>query len=536
VGAIAAWAGALTLGGAAVAAAFPEPRRGGARPRPALLAAVLVVLAVSGWARLAALDEVPPGFGGDEANQIQDATGLLEGTAPGDPFGVGWYGTMRLGMLPAGIGAVASSNPIAGPRLPYAVVGTLSVAAAAAVAGMLSGGWAALAAAILLSAAPHHVHFSRLASVMIFDSLAAAAFLAAIFRTRRTGAPRLAYVAGAVAGIALYGYSAGRLLAVLLVVAAPFLLRSHAARGRRGALGLALAAGFLLAAIPTLRYAARHFDDWNSRFNQVGIFRAAWWYPEVARRGSVWRVLERQFLDGTVGLLSRHTDSTWFTGYPIVAPSALPALGAAGLAWLVGRRRFFPATMLGLLAGGNLAAVVLTDTTPAPQRLSSLVPALAILGGVAFAALASRRSGAGERAAPVVGTALAAALLLVAVPGLPPWWDPSPGYGGADAAFALAAARALDVPRFREASIYLDGAPYVDSAFPSFPYLLPHARFVNRDPTTDGESGPPPGLHLLPSEWQPLVQRWRARPGFRAAALGDPRDPLRDIGWLVRAP
>src|SRR5262245_21862897 len=217
VGAIAAWAGSLTLGAAAVAAAFPESRLLHLPPSP-LLVAVLLVIALGGAARIAGLDAVPPGLGGDEANQILDATGLLEGTVPGDPFGAGWYGTMRLGMVPAGVGALASADPVAGPRLPYAIAGTLSVAGAAAAAGIVAGGWAALGPAVLLAAAPHHVHFSRLASVMILDSLAAAAFLIVVFRTRRSGAPRDGFVAGVVAGLALYGYSAGRVLPVLLVV------------------------------------------------------------------------------------------------------------------------------------------------------------------------------------------------------------------------------------------------------------------------------------------------------------------------------
>ena len=536
VGAIAAWGGSVALGGAAVAAAFPERRRT-ERPRTTALAVpIVLVLAVAAWARLVALDAVPPGFGGDEANQIQDALGLLDGTTPGDPFGSGWYGTMRLGMLPAGLGALALSNPVAGPRVPYAIAGTLAVVGAAAAAGLLAGEWAALGAAALLAAAPHHLHFSRLASVMVLDTLAATLFLLEVIRIRRTSAPRHGYVAGAVAGLALYGYSAGRLLPLLLIAASPFLLGSDSARGRRAALAAALAAGFVIAAAPNLRFAATNFADWNSRFNQVGIFRASWWDPEVARLGSVRRVLEQQFLAGTIGLLSRHTDSTWFTGYPIVGPSVLPALGAAGLGWLFGRRRYLAAAMLGLLVAGNVAAVALTDTAPSPQRLSSMVPALAILGGIAFSAFVAMLSGPRPATRRLVGGALAAGLLVAAIPGVPPWWDPSPGYGGEDAAFALAASRALDAPRFRDASFWFDGAPFIDSGFPSFHYFLPRARFINRDPSKDGDTGPPPGLHLLPPEWGAIVRRWRGRLGLRAAALADPRDPRRDIGWLVRAP
>ena len=535
LGAIGTWAGAVVLGGAAAVAAFPERAAPGRRAFPPAAGALALLLVLAGWARLVRLDRIPSGFGGDEANQVQDALGLLDGTSPGDPFGVGWYGTMRLGMLPAGLGALAFRNPVAGPRFPYAVVGTVSVAAAAAAAWCVAGGWAAVAAAALLAAAPHHVHFSRLASVMILDALLAALFVLALLRVRGSGSPRWGFFAGMLAGLALYGYSAGRLLPLLLAGSAPFLVAGRSAAGRRATLAASIGVGFLLAATPNLRFAAGHFAEWNSRFNQVAIFRPEWWGPEVARLGSARRVLEQQVVAGTVGLLSRQTQSSWFTGYPIVSPAVLPALAAAGLGWLAGRRRFFAASVLGLLAAGNVAAVIATDTAPSPQRLSSLFPALAILGGVAVAALASLLAAAWPAVRRVAPAALVLALLPAAVPGLPPWWDPSPKYGGDAAALVLAASRALDAPRFRETRILLDGIPYLDSSFPSFPYLLPRRPFANRDPAGDRD-GPPPGLHLVPWEWFPLARQWRERYGLRAAAIADPRDPRRDIAWLLRVP
>ena len=111
----------------------------------------------------------------------------------------------------------------------------------------------------------------------------------------------------------------------------------------------------LLAAGPGLRWASEHFDDWSSRFHQVGIFRRDWWGPEVERLGSPARVLAHQVSAGTAGLLSIHTDISWYSGYPIVARSFLPAFAAAGLGYLLGRGRRFEAVLLGREAMGEAA-------------------------------------------------------------------------------------------------------------------------------------------------------------------------------------
>jgi hypothetical protein len=539
--AVAIWAASIAVAGAAFAAATPARRRVRWPRAPAAAPfSLFVLLAAGAWFRLEALGEIPAGFGGDEANQIEDAVGLLRGTDPGDPFGTGWYGTMRLGMLPAGAGALTSSDPIAGPRLPYAVVGTLSLVAAAAAGWLAAGPWGGIGTAALLALAPHHLHFSRLASVMILDALTAALFLALALSTRRTGSLLTGFFAGAVAGLALYGYAAGRSVPLLLLAAAPFLILSRPARGRRAALAFALAAGFMLAAAPNLRHAAGHFDDWNSRFNQVGIFRSEWWKPEVAKLGSPLRVLSQQFVAGTAGLLCRRTVITWYTGYPMVAPFFLPALGAAGLGYLLGRRRYLEGLLLGLLVAFNLAAVVFTDTTPAPQRLSSLFPALAILGGAALAGFLGFLPGRGEDwgiARTAVGTLCLGAAFIAGIEWAPPWSEPSPEHGGDPAALVLAASRVLPVPRYRGETVILDGQPYLDSSFPSFRYLLPATRFVNRDPELERAGRPPSGLHLIASDWAGLVPEWRDRYAIdRVIPLADPRNPRRDIGYLIRVP
>jgi hypothetical protein len=538
------WLGSIIAGGVAFgvlsAGSLREPRRS---IPPGAAAVLLLLLAGGTWARLAALSAVPATLGGDEANQIMDAIGLMRGTvpgiAPGDPFGTGWYCSMRLGMLPAGVGAMALPDPVAGPRLPLALAGTMALLTATWVGWFVGGTWGTLGTAALLAFAPYPVHFSRIASHMVLDSMLASVFLALTLKTRSKGSVVAGFWTGVVAGAALYGYSGGRAVPILFFAAAPFLAGGPAARGRRVVLGLALASGFALAAAPGLRFAVAHFPDWDGRFNQVQIFRKDWWGPEVAKLGSPAAVLSHQVLAGTVGLLAWHTSSSWFTGYPVVAPFLLPTLAAAGFGWLLGRGRWFAAAMLGLLVAANLAAIMLTDSAPAPQRLSSLFPALAILGGATIAGLVSLvgpRGAVGASVRATTGALILGIVLLLSVEGLPPWSDPSPGYGGEHAAFALAASRVLSAPRFRGETTILDGLPLMDSKFPSLPYLLPTTPFVDRDVQKTGGERPPPGLHLItPDYLATLLPEWRERYGVsRAVLLPDPEDPRRDIGALVR--
>ena len=531
------WTVAIAAGAAAVARGFPGGRRD-RRPFPrAILAATLAVLFAGGWCRLAALADVPYAFGGDEANQVNDAMGFLRGDYRSDPFGTGWGGTVRLGMLPAGLGAWWSEEAVAAPRRPYAAAGTLALAGAAGAAGLASGPWGALAAASLLAFAPHHVHFSRLASVMVLDSLVAVAFLIAVLRTREAGSPAWACLAGAVGGIGIYGYAGGRILPVVFLISAPVLIFGSAARGRRAAVALALAAGFAIAAAPGIDAAARNFPEWNSRFNQTSIFRRDWWEPTVARLGGPVPTLASQIESGTVALLDRESSWPWFQGYPIVGPAALPAFAIAGLGWLAGRRRYFTALVVGLVAAGNLAAVVLTDSTPAPQRLSSLLPALAILGGAAAAGLIGLAGGGRPGATAVAGTAVVAAILAGAFHGVPPGWDPSPGYGSAGATSIRAAAEALRAPCNLRDRFYLDGLPEVDSNFPLFPYFFPGRRWIETNPEEQPDRKPEPGVHYLSPRWSDLPAVWKQRDGvLHAIAMPDPDGLMRPNGYVVRIP
>ena len=536
-----AWGSSLAAGAAAFAMAGGRPTSRKRTVRivsPWLL--LLPVLLTAAAVRVVGLDRVPPIFAGDEASQVVDTLFLLHGDAASDPLGNGWGSAPRLGMLPAGWGATSTWGPIAGPRLPYAVAGALSVVAAAATAGLLAGGWAALGCAALLTFAPHHVHFSRIASVMILDSFFAPLALLFLVLARRSGRPLAGYLAGLSAGLALYGYFEGRAMALVFLMAFPVAVyRAPGSRRDRALLAFAGLAGFVLVAAPNLRFATQHWNEWNGRFNQTAIFSHDWWNASVALLGSPVRVLANQFVAGTLGLLSMYPNWSWYTGYPVVAPILLPAMALAGLGWLVGRQQLYAAAILALVALGNLASNVLTQGAPAPQRLSSLMPVLAILGGVAFASLLSvfpSRPAKRSTLRGVAGTLLVGGFLAWA------WqpigtWDPSPGYGGAPAALVTSSYTLLASPRYRGEAIYLHGGTQFDSSFPGIQYLLPDVRWTNISSEVADATSLPPGLHLFSPGFVRAGRRWKEKLQIPfAVEFADRAEPLSDVGYLLLVP
>jgi hypothetical protein len=377
---------------------------------------------------------------------------------------------------------------------------------------------------------------------MIRDAFSASLVVVFFLAARRTGSPLAGYMTGTMAGLSLYGYASGRVVAASFLLLLPFLFTafdSRFSRGRRGLLLLSLVVGFGMAAAPNLRFAVQHAAEWGGRFNQVGIFQAGWWGNEVRLLGSPWKVLERQLLAGTLGLLCLHPAWDWFTGYPIIAPLILPGLAVSGLGWLLGRRQYFaPALLLALIAG-NLAGLVLTTATPAPQRASSLVPALSILGGVAIAAFLSLLPRSDRRGIPwrtAAGALIVGGWLVGTFGGPPGVWDPSPGYGASHAAFVRSAWQVLRAPRYRGETVLLHGRPYVDSRFPLFDYFLPRIRWMDVETSQGKFEVPASGLHLFSSEWTSTAVEWKKRWGLRGIALPETGDPRRNIGYLLFVP
>lgn len=536
--ALATWAVAI----AATILAFPGVSRSrsqaGAAASRAHLFGLAGIFLIAAGARLVGLDRVHPVFSGDEATVAMDGQELLNRRGASDPFGTGANSSMRLGMLPAGAGAALFDSKVAGARLPYALIGTMALAATAAAAWLLGGPWAALGALALIAFTPIHVHFSRSSNNVVVDSLLVTAGIFFLLALLRTGSPRLACLAGVFSGLSLYGYGGGRVMPVVLLASLPVLLwRFRAVRGRQALLVFAVVAGFAITAGPTVHYASSHFDKWNGRFNQTSIFEPRWHQAEVARLGSEAKLYLNQIRLGTVGLLSSPPLIDIYTGFPQIAPAILPALGIVGLGWLYGRRRIAEATIAGLVVAGNLAGVSFTVSTPQAHRASSLVPMLAVLGGVAvagfLAAFPEKARGVPWRAA--IGSLLIGGFLARQVSGFPLDWSEYKGAGGGHAALAQSVCSFLGAPRYQRERIYFHGGSYVYWDFPSFRYFLPDRNVI--DVVDDRTAFFPPGLHVCSEEYLRKGAEWASALGLpRGIPLPHPADPRRDVGFAFLVP
>lgn len=544
------WVGAMTatlfaFSGRPARSNLQKRRTSWTRPRVVVL---LLILVLAGGARALELGRLPRVFSPDEASvaiaglrflspgrELYPRTAGWYGTRT-DPFGTGWYGNSRLSLLPAGVGAILSGDPVVGPRLPYALVGILSVMASVAVAALLGGSWAALAAGALFAFVPQHVLFSRIACPMVLDSLSAPLVLAALVVFYRRGSARTGALAGLLGGLALYGYAGGKAIAVLSLFGAGVVVCSRVARGRRRLLLCAILSGFLVTAGPNIHNAFQHFERWADRLHNKSLSNPLWWNGAIQTYGSSQAILLHQLRLGTLGLFSLPDPTVFGPTPPTFDPFLLPALGLVGLGWMLGRRLFFEFTVLALLVASNFAAVVLSVDSPASHRAPSLVPSLAILGGLAVAGflslLPSQRVG-GVRWRSVTGVLWIGGLLAAGLTRFPLDEDNYAAYGGLR--FPQEASNLLNRPRFRKETIYLHGSPWMYGDLPTFQYLFAQRALTDVDPEgkeTDPRQTLLEGVHLFSPVWVPVGKSWAAELGVRGLSLDYPAIQEVDRGYL----
>jgi hypothetical protein len=544
------WIGAM----AATLLAFPGyPRRSSlqtgrtnwTRSRGVVLLSILVL---AGGARALELGCLPRVFSPDEASVTMAASRFLFPArelyprtagwfgARADPFGAGWYGNSHLSMLPAGLGASLSVDPVIGPRFPYALIGILSVMASVAVAAVLGGAWAALAVGALFAFAPQHLLFSRIACPMVLDSLSAPLVLAALVWFHRRGSPRTGALVGLLGGLALYGYAGGKALAILSLFGAAIVVCSRVARGRRSLLLCAIFSGFLVTAGPNIHYALQHSQSWSDRLRKKSISNPVWWNGAMQTHGSSQAILFHQLELGTLGLFSLSDPTLFGPMPPTFDPFLLPALGLVGLGWMLGRRRFFEFTVLALLVASNFAAVILSIDSPASHRASTLVPALAILGGLVVEGFLSHLPGqriGGVRWRSVTGVLCIGSLVATGLNRFPLDEDNYAAYGGLR--FPQEVSNLLDRARFRSEIVYLHGSFRMYGELPTFQYLLPTRTLIDVDPErreTDPRQTLLAGVHLFSPLWVPVGKGWGAELGVRGLSLDYPTIQPVDSGYL----
>jgi 4-amino-4-deoxy-L-arabinose transferase-like glycosyltransferase len=353
------------------------------------LTVVLLIMAAAFFLRAWRIDRIPWTLSGDEGNFGRWAREVLDGRLV-DMFSTGHLSMPSMYIFWQAAWLKLAGDNVYGLRLPWALVGTLSIVGAYLLVRRLFGRGLALFVALLLAGYHYHLHYSRLGLNNIADSFFVVWALY-FFVVGSEGTKRWAWsLSGILAGLAFFFYTGGRQVAVILVclyVWAALSDRDFLQRSRSGVAALVI--GFLVTVGPMALYAVQHPDDFNARINQIGIVQSGWLAREAAKLGqSQIQVMADQFRR-VLFAFNFYRDRTDFyrPGMPLMdfASSVLFLLGLAlSVSRLVRRTPEQPSRptwryavfviwfFVVIVTGG-----MLTESAPSSQRIvSSAIPAV----------------------------------------------------------------------------------------------------------------------------------------------------------------
>lgn len=395
---VAAWIAAVALWLAAWrprrGAGAPErPADGPVLPRPAVLAALAVILGIAVWFLFRGLAGVPANPVSDHAEEMQDLLDLLGGHA-------GIYFFRNLGIAPFHFYWTAAFLKIFGLPVRYlwvkaatAAFGLLLIPALYLAGAELGGPALGLATAAFAAWGKWPVSLSRQGQEYEYAIPFAALVLWALLRWQRRGDRGSMLVAGVAIGLGLATYTPFRAVPLLVPLAVAVALVDSRRRGRRlAALGHGALAALTsaLVALPLLKFAlvGEHREFFWSRIltrttgaeqaledrplaifgrNLVRMAQAFHW-----KGASTWTVLAQYdpFLDAVTGAL--------LLGGTVLALRQVRA-GAWRWTWL------FPA--LFVLTLPSTLALAYPDENPSLNRAETAAPIVFLAVGLAYAYL-----------------------------------------------------------------------------------------------------------------------------------------------------
>jgi 4-amino-4-deoxy-L-arabinose transferase-like glycosyltransferase len=273
-------------------------------------------------------------------------------------------------------------------RLPHAIFGTLAIPAVYLLARVLFNRQVALVAALLLAGYVLHLHYSRVAIKVIYDTFFYSVTLAALaYGLKQRSGPFPFVLAGVLAGLAQHANVGARLLPIVMVAFVIY-LAIFARDWLRGQwVNLLLMVTTFVIVIPSiLVYAIQHPDIYNSRLNQVGIIQNGWLEREQEFHDTSAPVILAEQLKFTLfGFMFYRDRTVSYGGSPLANPamSLLLFLGL-GLGLLFWWKKPPFALLMLWFWGGLLGGGVLTIGPPTSNRLVMLTPVVALLAAVAL--------------------------------------------------------------------------------------------------------------------------------------------------------
>lgn len=438
--------------------------------------------------RLWRLETIPFALSGDEASQGLEAVRILAGELR-NPFTTGWLGVPTMSFFFNSWSIAWLGQTAFALRLPWALVGAVTVVVVFFLVKRLVGWRLGLATAVILAVYHYHIHFSRLGTNQIADPFFMALALLFLYRALDKNSYFDWTMVGVVCALALYFYAGARLTAVVILAVLGYeFIRQPRRFFRERGRGLLVALGaFLLVGAPIIQYALRFPQDFNARLNQVGILQNGWLQKVMVVEGTgPVPVLWEQFIRAALAF-NFYPDRTIWYGLrePLLKPVwgvlFLVGLGYAMLR-LVGRGanpRYAPLVIwwwAGMLLGGFL-----TENPPSSQRLVTLAVPVTFFLALALWQIIRLLLGlfAGKSySRSLANGLLAVGVLLFALSSFKTYfaeYTPLRIYGGPNSEMATTIAPRLRELRF-DHDFYFVGPPHMYWGFATLPYLVPGAR------------------------------------------------------------
>lgn len=218
------------------------------------------------------LENIPPGFHGDEGESGMQALKILQGQIPG-LISVGWYHQPILAFAWQAVTMKIFGDTVFGLRMSSVIVGTLTLIPLYFLTRLLFGKRVALLATLLLSISHWHIAFNRIGINYTQTTLLEVTAFYFLFKGLRSKNILYFMASGLAVGMGFYLYYASRF--VPFIIAAFILLGILLERGfwahyRCGFVALFLAAALIFA--PMAFYFLEHPHQFISRTQSVFLF------------------------------------------------------------------------------------------------------------------------------------------------------------------------------------------------------------------------------------------------------------------------
>jgi hypothetical protein len=464
----------------------------------------LVALALRAWD----LEHIPANLGGDEGTQGLSAYDVLEGRLR-NPFATGWYGVPTMAFFVQALSLRLFGYGTAGLRAISALFGALTIPFTFLLFRRLFSGRVAVAGTVALTVNHFQLHYSRLGSVQIADTLFAVIVFWALIEGLRSGKMIYFVLSGMALGAAWYGYFGGRVLIVIIGLYLGWSVlfeRGFWARHRGGLVLMGLAA-FLVAA-PLLTYYSRHPQELSARYNQVGIFPSGWLEREVKIvNKSAIELLWQQTWKSVLAFNYTVDPTFWYRASIPLIDAVSSVFFALGLVWTTLRLRHRGYRLLALWFWCSvLIGWVLTENPPSSMRMVVVAPAVCgiIAVGLDRVVMLGRKLLGGARG--VWRQAFAAVILVTVVLNLVYYFNiytPTLVYGNPTAEVGTVLGNALR-EREGEPVYYFYGPPAMLSSHGTLAFIARNARGVDvpalNDKAPFPRNAPPPDLIVILGE------------------------------------